>query len=276
VSLIGRRGATVAELALALVLAGVAAALGAGMLVSAERRARREGDDSRASQTTRDVIHAVGSDLAAARWNSVVVRGDTALDLHAHVGSSVACVVAGQSLVLPATATSAVEPWSTWRYPVEVSDIVAAWDSTSGGAWVIATIDSVSQSAAGAGCAAGSAFRSIVDSISQLPVTRLHLTSALPAAIGPGSPVRVFRSVRWTLYRGGEGLWWLGQRRCATSCGAVQPVAGPLAPPSDTGLAFVAGPDGAMTVLVRAAAGSNREALERRALAVRGVPRAVP
>jgi hypothetical protein len=274
--LTARRGATVAELALALVLAGVAAALGAGMLASAERHARREGDDSRASQTTRDVVHAVGADLAAARWNSIVVRGDTALDLDAHVGFSVACVANGQLLVLPAATTSLGEPWSHWRYPAEVGDIVAAWDSTGGGGWTTAAIDSVSQSGAGAGCAAGGAFRSIADSISQLPVTRLQLTSPLPAAVGAGSPVRVFRAVRWTLYRGGEGLWWLGQRRCATTCGAVQPVAGPLAPPSDTGLAFVPGADGAMTVLVRAASTSRREVLGRRDLAVRGVPRAIP
>jgi hypothetical protein len=276
VPLTPRRGATVAELAIALLLAGVAAALGAGMLLSAERRARREGDDSHASQTTRDVVHAVGSDLASARWNTVVVRGDTALDLQAHVGTSVACVVAGASLVLPAEVTSGGEPWTSWRYQVEVTDIVAAWDSSGGGSWVSATVDSVFQSASGAGCAAGSAFRSLADSISQHPVTRLHLSIALPVTVGPGAPVRVFRGVRWTLYRGGDGAWWLGQRRCAATCGAVQPVAGPLAPPADTGLVFISGPDGAMTLMVRAASDSRRENLERRSLTVRGVPRGAP
>jgi hypothetical protein len=274
--LTGRRGATVAELAVALLLAGVAAALGAGMLVSTERRVRREGDDSHAAQTIRDVMHAMESDLASARWNTVLIRGDTAVDLEAHVGTSVACVATGALLVLPAATTSLGEPWSSWRYPPEFTDVVAVWDSSGAGSWFTASIDSVSEPGAGAGCAAGSPFRSIADSLSQRPVVRLRLASPLPAAVGPGAPVRVFRGVRWALYRGGGGSWWLGQRRCTATCGAIQPVAGPLASPTDTGLAFVAGSDGGMTVMLRAVSATRREPLERRAITVRGVPRGVP
>ena len=44
---------------------------------------------------------------------------------------------------------------------------------------------------------------------------------------------------RFTLYHAGNGDWMLGWRRCAPIslvCGVVQPVAGPLRPPSSGGL----------------------------------------
>ncbi len=51
-------------------------------------------------------------------------------------------------------------------------------------------------------------------------------------AVAPGAPVRSGAVTEILLYRGGDGLWWLGMRRVpqAGGRGRVQPVLGPLAP----------------------------------------------
>jgi hypothetical protein len=60
---------------------------------------------------------------------------------------------------------------------------------------------------------------------------------ALPATVGAGAPVRVVRRRRYTLYRGGDGAWWLGMREWdADGAPAVQPLAGPFASIDSGGL----------------------------------------
>ena len=57
-------------------------------------------------------------------------------------------------------------------------------------------------------------------------------------ALAPGNAVRVTRRIRYSLYRGGDGLWYLGVRSwnaATSSFNGVQPLSGPYAPPSATG-----------------------------------------
>ena len=76
-----RRGAVVAELAVALIIAGMAAAIGVAILVSAERRTRSDGATDRSVQAIRDVARLLTGEIEASLPESVAVRGDTALDL---------------------------------------------------------------------------------------------------------------------------------------------------------------------------------------------------
>jgi hypothetical protein len=247
-----RSGAVAAELAMALILAGIAAALAGGMLVAAERRLRRDLANDRASQTVRDVAHLIGADVAAARWDAVVVRGDTALDLQAHIAASVACTASGSVLLLPGAQSTVAPPFTVIRQAPEVNDIALAWDTAGGGRWDEAIIDSVSTPTSGAGC--GVPFRSAADSAAHLAVTRLHLTSPLAASVPRGTPIRVYRQVRWALYRSTDNAWWLGYRRCPLgACAAIQPAAGPLAAPADTGLRFAVDASGVVTLRLRPA-----------------------
>lgn len=271
-----RRGATLAELAIALVLAGVAAALGSGLLLAVERRVRSESRDSRAAQTAREIAHVLGAELASAGWNPADVRGDTAIDLDSHVGASVVCAGSGSVVVLPSVRTSLGVPFTFLRQPPEAADRVLVWD-TAGAAWRESSIDSVSFRGDGAGCRADGVFRSVADSLGGEPAVRMRLRDSLPVTIGPGAPVRVLRSGRWVLYRGGDRAWWLGYRRCpAGACGTVQPVAGPLASPADSGLRFDAAADGSVGVIIRAAGGPDQPAVVRRVFGARGGRNAPP
>jgi len=247
-----RAGAVVAELAVALLLAGVAAVIGGGIIVATERRLRRDASGDRATQAIRDVVHALSTDIEAALPDSFRARGDTALDLYAHVGVSVVCVKSGRVVVLPGATSSRGTPYSFWRQAPEAGDVLIAWDSSGSGRWHAAVVDSVATVNDGAGCSTAGAFRTRADSVARIAVTRVRVTPPLPPRVNAGAPVRVFRAVRWMLYRSSDGAWSLGYRRCPEgACGTAQPVAGPLAPAADSGLAFGLGEPGVVGIAVR-------------------------
>jgi hypothetical protein len=244
-----RTGAIAAELAVAVALAGVAGVIGIGILVTAERALRRGATDDARSTVVREAEHALVSDIESATPDSITLRGDTAIDLHALVGTSVVCAVAPGVVVLPGAAGEGrLVPLTVWRQPVEGGDVVMVWDS-GGAAWRRAEVDSVRAVADGAGCATTSGFRTVGDSIARVPVWRLR--AAFASMPVPGMPVRIVRAVRWTMVRGADRRWALSQRRCPRGvCGASQPVTGPLASPADSGLHVAR--DGSAVVLTLA------------------------
>ena len=249
-----RAGTALAELILATMIVGVAAGIGAAILVAAERRTRADASSDRAVQSVRDVTRLLVGDLEAALPESVVVRGDTAIDLYAHVGASVACVAAGTVLVVPGASVVTGVPLTFWRQWPEAGDLAIVWDSAGGGRWDQALIDSVSAPADGGGCATTSGFRSAADSVARLAVARVRLDRALSPGVIAGAPLRIFRGGRWLLHRGSDRSWSLAYRRCARSvCSAAQPVAGPLAAAADTGLAVHVSSSGRIEISVRAA-----------------------
>jgi hypothetical protein len=92
----------------------------------------------------------------------------------------------------------------------------------------------------------------------------LTLAAAPPVAFSGLLPARVWRVVRYALYRAGDGTHWRGERSCTPACSSAQPVAGPLRAPSQGGfrLGLVLGADGrplALDITVRAVV-ANREA----------------
>lgn len=263
-----------AELTVALMIAGMAAAIGVAILVSVERRIRADGTSDRNAQTTRDIGRMLASEIEASLPESLFVRGDTALDLQAHVGVSVACAVTGAAIVVAGASATSGAPFTFWRQLPEVGDLALLWDTTGSGRWTAARIDSVSSPPAGGGCSTTSGFRPVGDSIARLSVTRLHVDRAVSIGVVPGSPIRVFRGARWFLHRGSDRTWSLAYRRCgAGACGTAQPVAGPVAAAADSGLCFRLGAAGTVEVSVRATAAAVRS---RFVVSVRGAANAQP
>ncbi len=67
----------------------------------------------------------------------------------------------------------------------------------------------------------------------------LTLDPLLSEFPGDSLTLQVVRRVRWAVTLGGDGAWWLSQRRCAPlggGCDASQPVAGPLRSATSGGL----------------------------------------
>ncbi|MGH7653909.1 MAG: hypothetical protein ACREN6_04535 [Gemmatimonadaceae bacterium] len=235
-----RRGAGLAEMIVALVLAAVVSAAGATALAGAERYARVARAQAAARRTLREAQAVLVSELGAATADSLRVRGDTAVDYLGLVGVSVVCASSGAELVLPPDVASGGYPYSSWRAAPEPGDLVAVFDSAGGGAWHAATVDTASASTDGSGCTPSTGLLSATDSAARRAVTRVLLTASLAGAARVGSPVRVVRSARYALTRAADGTWSLSYRRCdGSACGVAQPVAGPFAAPRDSGLVFM-------------------------------------
>jgi hypothetical protein len=232
-------GAGLAEMIVALTMTSIVASAGVVALTGAERYMRRARAISDARRMLREAESVLASDLRAASADSIRVRGDTAVDFSGIVGVSVACVSSGSVLVLPPDAAGGGNPYSVWRASPESGDVVAVFDSSAGGGWLTAVIDSAGTRTDGAGCRPASGLMAPADSAARRPVTRLVLREPAipPAAVG--APVRVQRSGRYALTRSGDGTWSLSYRRCvALVCGTAQPVVGPFASPADSGLVF--------------------------------------
>jgi hypothetical protein len=254
-ALSARRGTTLAELVVAFTLLSVISALAAAVLVGAERRLRAVSEASGAAHTVRDGAALLAGEIGGG--DSIVVRGDTAVELLALIGQSALCARAAAWLVLPPSVTSAGQAFTLWRSPPSAGDVAAAFD-TSANQWRYRRVDAVSAPTDGGGCVPASYLITVADSAARTPVTRLVLADSFPPTVGVGAPVRLLRRVRWTLYRGGDGQWALGQRSCdpVTGCGTAQPAAGPFASARDSGLVIRIEND-ALTVRLRAQVGDG-------------------
>lgn len=255
-----RRGAGLAEMIVALTLAAIVAAAGAGALAGAERYTRMARGASDARRTVREAEAVLASELRAASSDSLLVRGDTAVDFLGLVGVSVVCVSSGAVLVLPPDISAGGHPYSSWRAAPESGDMLAIFDTAGGGEWRTAVVDTASARIDGAGCNPSSGLLSAADSVARRPVMRVVLQSAPASGELPvGSPVRVVRGARYALTRSADGSWSLSYRRCnASSCGVAQPVAGPFAAPADSGLVFTdVAADGRVEVSLRTPAANS-------------------
>jgi len=250
-----RRGATIAELLVAFAITAVVAAAGSVALVAAERQLRATAtvaDEERALREAESVLRA---ELRAADPDSITVRGDTAVELFALVGTSVACVVSGRVLVLPPDQSSTGFPFSVWRATPGWGDLLLITDSTAASGWTRAVVDSSAFRSDGAGCEPASGFITSADDALSRPALRLVLNQALPPSLVAGAPVRVMRRGRYVLLKGSDKSWALSYRSCdgPALCGPSQPVVGPLATSADSGLIFHYDPaGGTVTVDVRA------------------------
>jgi len=239
-----RTGTTLAELMIALVLGGAVVGAFARTLV-VQRRAESSVASVNAPAAAADEVVRVATAALArvAASDRLVIRGDTAIEWHATVGVALACAAGGDSLVVPSAGTS-----SWWEAVPDSGDAVDV--GAPDGSWVRYEIMSVRVRASGAAC--GGPERTLL-------VQPALADDALPS-------VRVTRRMRFTLYRGGDGAWWLGERRCSlaesAACSAAQPVAGPLRA-APFGLAFrIDSTQALRTVHVTARAGS----VQRRAV----------
>lgn len=253
-----RRGYLLAEAVAALALAGVLAMAAAAALGGA-RRALRTGEiRDRAERAERETLAVLREALESG--SLIALRGDTAADIDGLALASVICGLQERAVVLPPIAVSAGQALSVQMQALDVDDVVSIL-TTDGSAdfWWTTTIDSVRQTNVLGVCSSAEGWTVFEDDLK--PRIRLVLRDSLPAHIAVGMTVRVARPGRFTLYHAGSGDWMLGWRRCSAIsgvCGVVQPVSGPLRPPSALGLQLKSKTDPARLELLVSAASSGR------------------
>jgi len=254
VSVRRRPGYLLAEALCALALTGLLAAA-AAVALSGVRRALATADlraeSARAGREAMLVIAALARDA-----ESVRIEGDTALALDVRIAASVVCAARPDGITLPPAAVATARPLTLRAQPVETGDELAVLARDSARApvrWWRARVDSVQARVPAEPCGTAAGWVAAEDA--SVPRLIVFTSPGPDSTIVLGAPVRVARPGRLALYPSGSGEWMLGWRRCAgepRTCGAVQPVAGPLRTPGTGGLWMrLDGAAGGLEVAVR-------------------------
>lgn len=227
-----RRAFSLVELLTALVLSGLVLALVVRASVFHERFQRADAAARGGLRAARQAAAIVGAALQSAAPGDLEPAGitDTSVEFLALVASGAGCL-AGPALTAGAgsEAGPALAAFATAPRPGD--SVLVFDDSRTPPRWTATRVQRVD--AGGVRCP-------------MLALGGLQ-TIGLDAAVdaGPVAAFRVLRRARFSLYRSGDGSWYLGMRDWNLAGGgfaAIQPVAGPLAPfdrdPARSGLRF--------------------------------------
>lgn len=233
-----RSGLTLAELLMAITIAGVLLALTSVIAVRQRRFYASTLARIAVSAELRETAAILPIDLRGVGVGAGDIRPgearDTSLEFRATIASAVICDVAsGRAILAPTSAAGTT--FAGLLTPLQETDT----------AWVLASVDTseiwlprrilATTTAAAGSCAHGAPTLAVA-----LTSPRVSLTlDSLDASTRPGGVVRVTRSVRYSIYRSSDGSWYLGQREWNPSTArfnTIQPVSGAFLAPGLGGL----------------------------------------
>ena len=231
-----RRGFTLPELLVSiLLLAVVGGAIAAGL-----RRQQQVFRSIAVMVSTRgdarDAAEVLAADLSSASpMDTLTLATDSAVEFFSLIGASISCHSApGYVLRLPPEKLQSGYRHTTLLAAPDSGDLLLVFNDDSAATagvprWDRHTIAAVSSGSASSVCPSATGFTTGADQ--SAPAHVLTLSSSVSDEVSSGSPVRILRRTRYSLYRASDARWYLGQRRCGTpatsACGAVQPVSGP-------------------------------------------------
>lgn len=238
--LVARVGVTLVELLVALVLA----ALVSSAVVRSRAQSQGAATDALATADARRQLRAgTGAVLATLRGaapagGDLLALADSALELRATLGASVACDALPAAIDRPPSVTLLAPPVNDGvaRPPTLATDASGWHDAPAPGDVMLALVHDDPARVADPRWRWRSAM--VVDASAALapclgavaaPTVRVALATSLADAVSAGTPVRLLRRGRWSVYRSGS-RWYLGWHD-VTASGAgldvVQPVSGP-------------------------------------------------
>lgn len=213
------RGFTVVELLVTMVLMGLVVSAVLRALGAQRRFYARQARILDARHALRASTAILGSELRdiSALDGDLYAVGPDSVALRSTVGFGVVCQVDAGAGVLALTHVS-----GHLRLTGGDSLLVFAEGGVrdDDDAWIVLPITGIS--ASGLSCASGEAPQRVLS------------TGGSLAGVWVGSPIRLFRPYAYRLYQAPDGRWWLGRR--LRSDPDYLPVAGPLAPPAESGL----------------------------------------
>lgn len=228
-----RRGLTLIELMIVLVVLGIVGATLTSILTRQQRFYRDASETVVVRRELRKGASLLPTDLRAisTAGGDLLEASGSRFSIRATIGSGVVCDVGLSSVDLVPLDLSN-HTLTTWYATPQRNDTVFVFDE---GAEDGATDDSWSQHAITAvptmssSYCSGTPFVAAADAAK--PKIRLALSSTVPSEVRIGAVVRITRPIRYSVYQpSGAGDWYLGyEEHTGTAWGAIQPIAGPLA-----------------------------------------------
>ena len=235
-----RRGMTLVELIVAMTVGGVALALIAVISVRQQRLYADVADRAALTGQLRQASAVLPIELRGASPGAGDIREarDTAIELRSTIATAVVCDTLGGSIVLPPATpgATAFAGYLTAIAPGDTAWLLARGDTAE--AWIPYAVSSVSPMAPGPCGPLGPRLNAAARASSRVAI---RLGAGGPIANLTGVVLRVTRPVRYSLYRGGDGRWYLGQHDwnvASLRFNTIQPVSGPFSSASSHGLAF--------------------------------------
>lgn len=174
--------------------------------------------------------------------DTILVALDTAVEFYSVVGASTLCATpAPNRIILPPDSLPSGRILSAWATPPDTGDYAAVFTDSlpgPGSGWQRARVASVSTSLTSVTCPSSAGLLSATDGATATRSYDLVFEAGFVSTATRGAPVRIVRRVRYSVYRGGDGKWYLGYRRCMPACTAIQPVSGPYQSAAGTPVTF--------------------------------------
>ncbi len=235
-----RRGFTLLELIVVMIVGGIALGLLAGISMRQQRAVNELADAAALSSQVHDAAAILPIDLrgASAADGDIREARDTAIELRTTIASAVICDTGAAALVL-SPAIDAPDTYAGTVASIAVGD--TAWLLVPGDSldsWRPYRVASSGAAPAGTCLALGPRLSSPARAQSR---TSLALAESPPLASLVGVPLRVTRPARYSLYRASDGAWYVGERDWNTSSArfnTIQPVSGPYLSALQGGLRF--------------------------------------
>lgn len=202
-----------------------------------------------AREGVRDAIELLSTDIRGmSTADTARLLADSAIELFASIGSSVACQIAGTEVGLPAAVSRPRNTLTAFATEPDTGDLVLFYrDSIEAGSqWERHRIAAFTTRPLTMTCPASTGFTRGEDADAGTRGFLVTLSTPLSSHVTRGAPVRFIRRGRYSLYHAGDGNAYLGYRRCnaigPSTCSAIQPLSGPYRAysrdPSSTGLLF--------------------------------------
>lgn len=226
-----RSGFTLIELLIGMVMTSIVLGATIGAIVRQQRFYRGTAAIVETRSQIRQATMMMTADLRgiSPKGSDLIEISDDALVFRGTIGSSVLCVLNGNTITVPPATLASGNVLTSWSMTPGVGDVVLIFDDlgTTGGVddvWRPYTITAPVSEVAG-GCPASTLLTTAADASSN---SYRFTLSAPPPPTTLNRPMRFTRTMMYKLFQAADDQWYLGF--CSPDCDANgwEPVAGPF------------------------------------------------
>ena len=236
---LGRRGFSLVELLIAIVLLAVVCGAVMSIMVQQQRFYSDSAAIMQTRSSTRDAAAVLQSDMHAMSPKSgdIYSMGTSFIEFRTQPGSSVVCTIDAtrQILTVPPVNVTTEAGLTAWLAAPLLSDTVMILDPGSITTSADDTWRPYVLTAAPTGVASCPNATGLTSTVAEASAGyTLKVTPALTVSTLVGAPIRIIRKAHYEIYQEASGNWYLGYYDCvklrAPVCNTLQAVSGPYVP----------------------------------------------